>query len=289
LTESDAHAVVKDLVYDVGLHKGEDASYYLAKGYRVVGFEANPELAEFCRSRFRSESASGQFSLIEGAIDASGSATVRFYRHPTVSVFGTTDADWVRRNSRIGDSSVVEVRSVDIAACIRDTGMPHFMKVDIEGADRLCFEALRQFRARPQFVSMESTKVSFEALSSEFDLLESLGYGRFAVVQQARMKGHELRTARLTGEPLSYRFEADASGPFGGDVGPWIDRAEAMEQYRRIFRRYQVLGDESPIRRTRVGRRLLGEISKHVGVALPGWFDTHARLSEDRAPDPGPL
>ncbi len=34
-----------DLIYDVGMHKGEDADYYLKKGFRVIGFEAIPELA----------------------------------------------------------------------------------------------------------------------------------------------------------------------------------------------------------------------------------------------------
>jgi FkbM family methyltransferase len=280
-------ATAEDLVYDVGLHKGEDSAYYLAKGYRVVGFEANPELAALCRARFRAEAATGQFTLIEGAIDASGAETVRFYRHPSISVFGTTDADWVRRNERLGASSVVDVPSVDFGACIRSTGMPHFMKVDIEGADRLCFESLREFPVRPEFVSMESNKVSVPMLTEEFDLLESLGYSHFAVVQQARIQGSEVDTARLTGERFRYRFEADASGPFGDDVGPWMVRSEAMTEYSRIFRWYRTVGDASPLRRTRVGRRMLGELSKVLGIPLPGWFDTHARLG-DRPAGIGP-
>ncbi|MDP2710951.1 MAG: FkbM family methyltransferase [Solirubrobacteraceae bacterium] len=276
---------VRDLVYDVGIHKGEDTSYYLAKGYRVVAFEADPALAELCRSRFRAEHASGQFDLIEGAIDDGGSETVRFYRHPTISVFGTTDAEWMRRNSRLGESTAIEVPSIDFAACIRSTGMPHFMKVDIEGADRLCFEALRRFVARPQFVSMESSKVSMADLIEEFELLESLGYDRFAVVQQATLNGRVLETSRLTGDPLRYRLDADSSGPFGEDVGPWLARPEAIAAYRRVFRRYRVFGDASPIRRTRVGRRLLGELSKVLGVPLPGWFDTHAQVAADYSCD----
>ena len=37
-----------DLIFDVGLHHGDDAAYYLSKGFRVVGIEANPQLAERC-------------------------------------------------------------------------------------------------------------------------------------------------------------------------------------------------------------------------------------------------
>ena len=42
-----------DLIYDVGLHKGEDAEFYLRKGFRVVAFEADPDLIAFCRERLK--------------------------------------------------------------------------------------------------------------------------------------------------------------------------------------------------------------------------------------------
>ncbi len=28
--------MIPDLIYDVGMHDGEDTAYYLARGYRVV-------------------------------------------------------------------------------------------------------------------------------------------------------------------------------------------------------------------------------------------------------------
>ncbi len=28
-----------DLLYDVGMHKGEDTDYYLKKGFKVIGIE----------------------------------------------------------------------------------------------------------------------------------------------------------------------------------------------------------------------------------------------------------
>lgn len=44
-----------DLVYDVGMNRGEDTEFYLKKGYRVVGFEADPLLVDQCRKRFAAE------------------------------------------------------------------------------------------------------------------------------------------------------------------------------------------------------------------------------------------
>jgi hypothetical protein len=37
----------RDLIYDIGLHKGEDSEFYLKKGFRVVAIEALPSLTLF--------------------------------------------------------------------------------------------------------------------------------------------------------------------------------------------------------------------------------------------------
>lgn len=269
--------VVQDLIYDVGLHKGEDSAYYMALGYRVVGFEADPDLAAGCRARFRNELLSGQFSLIEGAIDASLDATTTFYRHLTQSVWGTTDETWVRRNEARGASVPVEVRTVNFAACLATTGTPYYMKVDIAGADALCFDALTTLAYRPPYVSLESSKEDFGALIAEFDMLEDLGYERFAVVQQCGMEETlVVTTVGRHGRPVRYRFEPGSSGPFGPDVGPWTSRDEAVAQYRKIFRQYRYLGDGSFVQRFTLTRKLRDRWSMLRGTKVPGWYDTHA-------------
>jgi hypothetical protein len=39
-------AVLKNLIYDVGMNDGNDTAYYLSRGFRVVAIEANPVLVE---------------------------------------------------------------------------------------------------------------------------------------------------------------------------------------------------------------------------------------------------
>ena len=269
-------AVLEDLIYDVGLHEGEDAAFYMAMGYRVVGFEANPDLAAGCRARFAAELGSGQFSLVEGAIDASLDETVTFYRHSTDSVWGTTDEAWVRRNRALGGSIPLQVPAVNFMACLDDTGIPYYMKVDIEGADGLCFDALGAFSHRPVYVSLESTKTDFNALIAEFDALEDLGYNRFAVVQQCGIENRELTATGRDGRTVSYRFESGSSGPFGLDVGPWMTRDQALTRYRKIFRQYRRFGDGSLVQRSRATRKLRDRWAMLRGTTLPGWYDTHA-------------
>lgn len=93
-----------DLIYDVGMHKGEDTQYYLRKAFRVVAFEANPALVSECRARFAGELQSGRVSIVEGAIvpAAYREDRVAFFMNERKSVFGTIDAGWVQRNSRLG-------------------------------------------------------------------------------------------------------------------------------------------------------------------------------------------
>jgi FkbM family methyltransferase len=274
---------VDDLIYDVGMHKGEDSAFYLAKGYRVVSFEANAELVAECRQRFAAEIDAGRLRIVEGAVTASDEPTVRFFKHP-VSTWGTTVEQIDARNAITAGSEIVDVPAVNFTSILRETGIPSFMKVDIEGADMLCLEALLQFEQRPQSVSMEGHKTDWSELEASFSLLEQIGYDRFAVIQQGGIIGRVLNTRTLDGKPLAFRFEQDASGGFGSEIGPWTDRAAALARYKRVFLGYRLLGEESWLRSTKVGRRLHARARRYLKRPLPGWFDTHAARSTELGP-----
>ncbi len=275
--------LVADLVYDVGAHKGEDTAFYLAKGYRVVAFEANGELVRSCEQRFSAEIAAGRLTLVEGAVTDADAPTVRFYRHP-LSTWGTTSDEMVARNLMVAESEAVDVPAVHFAEMLRQTGMPSFMKIDIEGSDMICLQALLEFEQRPQSVSIESHKTDWSRIEQEFALLARLGYDRFAVVQQGDIPGRTLETTKLDGTPLTFRFEQDSSGPFGSDVAPWVSRSAAIARYRRVFLAYRMIGAKSWLRRTRGGRKLHGWALRRFERPLPGWYDTHAARSHDWGP-----
>lgn len=270
---------VDDLIYDVGMHRGEDSAYYLAMGYRVVAFEAHPVLASECRTRFADDIAAGRLTIIEGAVKNTDEGTVTFFTHPN-SVWGTTELSWVARNNVIAASTPIEVPRIDFEQVVRERGMPRYLKVDVEGVDEYCLRSLLAFSQRPRYVSLESEQKDWSALLREFDLLERLGYDRFAVVQQGTIPGRSITTRTREGAALRYRFEPDASGPFGDDVGPWVDRDTALRRYRRLFVGYRLLGPGSLIRRNRIGRGLRGQLARLSGHPLPGWHDTHAKRSD---------
>jgi methyltransferase FkbM-like protein len=204
-----------DLVYYVGMSRGEDTEFYLKKGYRVVGFEADPLLVDHCRKRFAAALADGQLNIVAGVIcpDPPASGSVAFYRS-TNDQWGTARLEWAERNQQLGSSSsVIQLETVDFAGCLAKFGIPHYMKIDIEGADLVCAKMLLQFTERPDYLSIESTKTDFSALLGEFDLLSKLGYSRFAVVQQQTIDGRSYKGQSLIGNTVRHVFPRGASGP----------------------------------------------------------------------------
>lgn len=276
-----------NLIYDVGLHQGEDTDYYLKKGFDVIAFDANPELIGRCRARFSEAIASGRLQIIEGAIaPPSTGESVVFYKNP-ISVWGTIDPQWADRNAKLGfDSERIEVPRVDIGNVLRSRGIPFYLKIDVEGVDRHVLERLLEFEARPRYVSIESEKVDFAALRADMTLLGKLGYRKFKPVQQETVPGTIIKTRALDGSDMEYAFAHDASGPFGEDIPqPWLSHDETLQEYKAIFRRYRIFGDNSIFDRLpddEVSRQVRRRIERsyraltgHKGP-LAGWHDIHA-------------
>ena len=162
-------------------------------------------------------------------------------------------------------------------------GVPHYMKIDIEGSDTYVLESLRHLDRRPQYISFESNKNSFEDLKTEVASLVQLGYSKFRAVQQATIPGGRIITRTINGEMLEYVFEEHASGAFGEDLSQqWLVPDVLLQEYRDIFRRYRAFGDGALFTRIPYRFKRPLEIAYKLGTGyrgpLPGWFDTHASL-----------
>ena len=75
------------------MHHGEDTDHYVKKGFRVIAFEADPDLAARCRRKFSDQIEKGKVTIVEGAIvppsNAKGGKTIKFYKNNDVDVWGT--------------------------------------------------------------------------------------------------------------------------------------------------------------------------------------------------------
>lgn len=281
----------QNLIYDVGMHKGEDTEFYLRKGFRVIAFEANPELVSSGRNRLKKFIDQGQLVIVEGAIvdeDAikAGQKKVKFYKNDNNSVWGTVCTNWAERNVQLGtSSSMIEVDVVDFADTLQKYGIPHFMKIDIEGCDLVCINTLSKFSERPNYISIESDKVSFANITNEINELVNLGYGCFQAIEQSTIsKVQSPPVLPKEGEYVAQSFEEGSSGLFGAEIGDqWKSRDEILRQYRIIRLGYYLLGDDGIMHKWKF--RGAGKLhswtrnflSLFTKAAVPGWYDTHAR------------
>ena len=103
----------QNLIYDVGLHKGEDTDFYLKKGFKVIAIEASPDLVAHAKVRFKEAIMNGTLRLIEGGIaPASAGAKIFFYAN-SPRQFGAQR----RPNGRGGTkSSVIRVNASRLIA-----------------------------------------------------------------------------------------------------------------------------------------------------------------------------
>ena len=253
----------QDLIYDVGLHRGQDTDYYLKKGYRVIAFEANPENAAFCRQKFTEAISTGQLIIVEGAIVSHSSLSEKinktsFYRNLNSSLWGSTCGEWAYRNEVMGTANeIIEVAAVDFAECLEKYGIPFYLKADIVGSEKICLQALLEFENKPDYISIRSEKVIFEKLLEEFKLLQELGYDKFKAVQQD-VTNWQVPLKSNNGKSDIYTFQEGASGPFAEETeGNWKNYEQVLKDYRRIFVLYWLFGDYSYLIQTEKGRKFI--------------------------------
>jgi FkbM family methyltransferase len=262
----------KNLIFDLGMHSGDDTEFYLKKGFRVIAVDADPELCNQARYRFRAQIASGSLIIVNNAL-AEKPGRVTLYKNTKFSEWNTLKPDWVERNLRYGASSVpIEVEAIVLSSLFDQFGVPYYLKVDLEGMDLTIVENMAVSSERPRYVSIESNKVRFPELRHEFEVLESLGYKSFKLVAQHRIVSQRPPKPALEGPYVAHSFKPGSSGLFGEEVpGKWLDAPTAIAAYRPVFLRY-VLTD--PLVRSRYSRAVLMRMG--FGAA---WYDTHAKLS----------
>jgi FkbM family methyltransferase len=281
-----AAGYLRDLIYDVGMHKGEDTEFYLKKGFRVIAFEADSDLAASARTKFSDYIENGKLIIVEGAIvDPSYPAdTVEFYKNNKNTLWGTASPYFAERNITFGaESTIIRVPRIDFADCLAKLGIPYYLKIDIEGMDTVCLRALLQVEGRPAYVSIESDKRDFEEVAEELEILTRLGYMRFQVIQQTTVHRQVIPHPSQEGVAIEHVFNRGASGLFGKDLpGPWKTLDQVRDQYKKIFVDYKIWGEDFglaqkffPLKVVRKGLSIL------LDRRIPGWYDTHAKHSSE--------
>ena len=270
-----------DLIIDVGMHRGEDSEFYLAKGFNVVAIEANPSLVAEVRMRLASDIQEGRLRIIEGAI-APTADTQRLAVADDVSVWSSLSNEFVERNLAAGTTyRHMDVDGIQFEDVLEEVGIPYFLKIDIEGHDMLCVEALHRFPERPDYISVESNvsvnDAPFDRVFDELAQLWTLGYRAFKYLDQSANTSRRCPNPPREGAYVDARFNEASSGPFGEETPQrWLSIDQALRHARQLRWRHRLTGPGGrwshamPSRTYRVVSSLLGR--------SPAWYDLHARL-----------
>ncbi len=118
------------LIYDVGVHNGDDTAYYLHKGFGVVGVEANPEAVAHLRRRFAAPLESSALQLLGvGVAEASG-------RHRLLCLQRAARMEFVQPGEGLerleATARAIKVQTVTFRSILERYGVPYYCKIDIE-------------------------------------------------------------------------------------------------------------------------------------------------------------
>lgn len=261
--------IKNDLIIDVGMHRGEDTSYYLKKGFQVVAIDADPNTIRYVNKKFSSELNKKTLRILNYAIADIDDLQVDF-NISELSLWSSLKKDIADRNQLAKDT--VKVTCKTLGTIFKTYGTPYYCKIDIEGYDELCLETLKGRSILPKFISVESECVGEnEVLTEEQALgtlnrLHELGYTKFKLVDQTSLEvlgkedfynhanmlefkrpsfttkvinkfkktfgiGTHLSSHReLLNKRFGHNFFIGSSGPFGDDLdGVWLDYPSAKE------------------------------------------------------------
>ena len=255
----------KNLIFDIGMHKCEDTSYYLAKGYDVIAVDANPKLIQLAQSTHKEFIDSKQLRLLNYAISNKENEEVSFFVG-TRTIWSSLDESLASKKNSL--ASRITVKSKKLSTLIENFGVPYYCKIDIEGYDGVALDSLMNLNELPPYISVESECFSDgeeeeeEKILTNLRKLSNLGYQHFKLIDQNTLVVLEENVPFFTNNKillyrifdklsipfgnkkrlknkLNYQFHKGATGPFGEDTDKkWLkyDEAEStLLQKRKEF------------------------------------------------------
>lgn len=271
------------LIYDIGMNNGDDTAYYLSLGYKVIAVEAAPNLADAASERFKSFIEENKLQILNiGISECEGS--MPFYINKYDSGWNSFDLNLGSRGGSGYD--IIEVKTKTLDQVISEYGVPYYLKVDIEGYDRIAINSLLKCAEKPRFISIELYSIE------EITLLGKLGYTKFKIIDQQNFLPLEIPATKeyliykkLTAFKTSRYFVTRVIRKlFGKMITGLLEK-----KYKHFFNYNHTLGSSGPFGENYPGKwHSFNEIKelfiyyKTEFEQLPGnkengwWIDIHA-------------
>jgi FkbM family methyltransferase len=246
LKTQEPQAMNPNLVYDIGMHLGQDTEFYLKKGFHVIAIEANPVLVDEQKERFKDFIARDQLRILNVGIGQER-GRFTFYVNDYLSEWSSFDKEIGTRGGKFHE---IEVEMVPLEDVLAICGIPYYLKIDIEGYDFIALRAIRSFSDKPKFISVENGQKPL------LDFLHEEGYTQFKFINQQKVPEQKVTYPAREGVFVPHVFPFGASGLFGDETpGEWLD-------YHNVLKLINAYWD-NPER----------------DANIHGWFDLHAKRS----------
>jgi FkbM family methyltransferase len=141
---------VAGLVFDIGMHNGDDTAHYLAGGYDVVAVDANPALCEAAAERFAAAIEDGRLTIRNVGIDNRSAAELTFWVSDQ-SEWSSFSREWATKKG--ASAAPIRVPVVRFADLLNDYAQALFVKIDIEGNDVDRVRELHECKFPPAYLS----------------------------------------------------------------------------------------------------------------------------------------
>ena len=194
-----------DLVFDIGAHAGNRVRGFASLGCRVVALEPHPDFARLLRALFARAS---RIEVIEAAADAApGRAWMAVSeRTPTVATLAVAWREARARDpdfARVRWNRRIEVETTTLDRLVAQSGVPAFVKIDVEGSEPAVLAGL----------SHAVPALSFEYLPRALDQVQTC-------------------ITRLTALG-PYRFNWSPGESYRLAANPWLNDRDLLESLRR--------------------------------------------------------
>lgn len=259
--------VQRDLIFDLGMFEGQDARFYLSKGFRVVSLEANPALCELNAKTFAAEIADGRLAIVPRALWHEAGKQISFYINS-----GWSSVYPEAATREVSTATEITVATTTLSDLVAQYGVPYYLKCDLEGADDIFCDQLINEPHKPDFVSVEDYGGDLARK------LSVAGYDRFQIVNQGRL--HRVRPPNppREGKFVDVVFDGKLSGPFGRELNPrhWTD----LETCERRFRFWRAMHERRVNPFVEYACRRIGKLTNRGWLVRAGWMDVHATRAE---------
>jgi FkbM family methyltransferase len=274
----------KATIFDIGCNNGDDAEFYLKKGFKVVAVDADKAMCEAVANRFQDEIKAGTLVVVHGAFsDRPGDLT--FYICDEKPDWNTCDPYFVERNEKTGVTyRKVVVPSVSMSELITEHGLPYYVKIDIEGMDIVPLRSLNGEKAMPAYVSIEIAHHDLALGLEQILELNKLGYKKFYYFNQGLRWSVQAPNPPREGVYAEFNPNSVTTGLFGKELdGPWIPFDQAVERLLQINRLHLLFRDNKWFSKDgQFGGTLISKIynrfRRHVLGDPVAWYDLHASL-----------